>query len=192
MLGFKKTPNRPCSYSFCFSQANKDYATWKAKLIGNHYYEYDLDRYDKRTNKNYQTRQIIIKMDKKLKEHYYNLFYKPCKQINLEILNQLDDIGICIWYLDDGSVYYNGNNCHITLSVNGFTLEERDLIIKWFKEKYDLNFKKSQKAIRITSKKDCEKFMDIVEKYIPDCMSYKKLKNRIKRYYNEKQNIHNS
>jgi hypothetical protein len=169
-------------YSFSYSQSNREYAIWKAQLINLPYKIYERNRFDKRTNKTYYSCQIIFKLHKNIKKELYDIFYNSVKTVNLNILNSLTDQSVAVWYLDDGNVYYNGNTCHITLSVNGFIFEERNLIIDWFKEKYDLNFKHSQKAIRLTSKTECLKFMNIVEKYIPNCMEYKKLSKAINIY----------
>lgn len=171
-------------YTFAYSQSIKDYATWKADLSELPYSTYEENRFDKRTNKSYYRCQILLKVDKEIKHYYYNLFYSPKKEVSQEILDQLDDLGIAIWYLDDGNMYYNGNNCHVALAIDGFNEESKQRIINWFKIKYNLNFKRTQKAIRITSKRECELFMNIVEKYIPDCMKYKKLSEALKKYHN--------
>lgn len=174
------------SFSFSYCQKNKEFAEWKAKLIGLPYSSHDYKRFDKRTNKYYYNTLIHLTLDKATKEKIYNLFYKPKKEVSIDILHMLNDLAICIWYLDDGSIYYNSNNCHLVLSVDGFSDEGRSLIISFFKEKYNIEFKRHGKSIRITSKKECEKFMNIFGRYIPDCMSYKLLKNRILRYKLEK------
>lgn len=84
--------------------------------------------------------------------------------------------------MDDGNLYYNGNNCHLTLSVDGFNDESRNNIIKYFKVSYGINFKKIGKAIRVTSVKETKIFMGVVEKFIPKCMKRKTLSFQYKRY----------
>jgi hypothetical protein len=185
---YSKSKKRLYDYSFKFQQSKKEYAYWKASIIGLPFSINTYDRFDKRTNKTYTTYDCNLTLNNDIKEYYYNLFYKPKKEITLEILNQLTDLSICIWFLDDGNMYYNSNNCHISLAINGFEIEQRDLILKWFKNRYSLNFKHSQKAIRITSKSECIKFMNIVEQYIPECMKYKKLSEAINNYKIKKQN----
>ena len=58
------------------------------------------------------------------------------------------------------------------------------MIINWFKAKYNLNFKRINKAIRLTSKKQCELFMKIVEEYIHKELNYKILSNALINYKN--------
>ncbi len=175
----RKNGNNTFNYSLNWQQSNKDFAIWKAEQTNLSFSNKTYKRYDKRTKKEYEITNIHITLYKKIKEELYNLFYKPKKEVSLEILDQVTDKGFSIWFMDDGNTYYNGNNCHITLSIDGFNEDSKNLIIDFLNKKYKVNFKKSAKRIRITSRKDCDKIMNIIEKYIPDCMAYKKLSNAI-------------
>ena len=84
--------------------------------------------------------------------------------------------------MDDGNMYYNGNNCHLNLAVNGFNDESVENIILYFNNEYNINFKKTGKAIRVTSVRESKLFMDIVEKYIPKFMKRKTLNYQRKRH----------
>lgn len=178
----QKYKNRSCSYSFRFEQSIEAFTDWKAKMIGLPFSKSSRNRFDKRTGKTYHAYCIGVKMPKFDKERYHQMFYNEHKEVSQFVVSKLDPLAICVWYLDDGNVYYNGNNCHITLAVNGFNEDSRERIIKYFKDTYNLNFKHSSKAIRITSRRECEIFMSIVEQYIPECMQYKKLSIAIDRY----------
>lgn len=171
--------NKTYSIRWQHSLKQEEYAIWKAENSLDNYSVYRGSKFDKRTNKVYTFITCYSIVDDY--SYYRSLFYKDKKEVNQNVLNKLQPLGLAVWYLDDGNMYYNGNNCHITLSVNGFNENSKDLIISYFK-KYDLNFKKSQKAIRITSKKECEIFMNLVEKYIPNCMEYKKLSYQVNKY----------
>lgn len=170
------------NYCFRFCQSNKEYAKWKADLLGYECKYYDVHRLDKRTGKIYTNLTVHLKLSAKNKKELYEIFYTPKKSVTVEILNSLTDLGITLWYLDDGNMFYNGNNCHLTLSVNGFSEKEQLIIVDFFKKKYDIKFTKTKTCIRLTSMRECEKFMKIVEKYIPKCMEYKKLNNVILKY----------
>ena len=184
---YKKVKN---SYTFKFKQSIKEYALWKADLIGTDYRKYEYDNFDKRTNKSYYSYQIVIILPPEIKKYLHELFYKPEKEVTLEILNQLDDLAIALWYFDDGSIYYNGNNCHLVLATNGFTDNCRNLIIEFFKNKYDIVFKKCIRGeLRLTSIVECKKFMKIIDKNDPKCMEYKLLDNVIKKHIDKKNSI---
>lgn len=153
----------------------KPYAIWKAKECGLKFYTYRRDRFDTRTNKTYKSFSVHLAKQRAL-NNYRSLFYKDgIKFISDEILNRINRRGIAIWYCDDGNLTMNKENNHLTLSVNCFTELEKERIIKFFKDRYGLNFKPSQKAIRLGNKKEIIRFMKLFGKYIPNCMRYKKI-----------------
>lgn len=162
------------------SLKQEEYIRWKADRlkISN---LYPRNRIDKRTGKINSS----IQMRKGSKEFkpFYEAFYTPKKQISREILEELTPEAIAVWYCDDGNVYYNGNNCHITLCTNGFSDKSRITIMNWFRHTFGIKFKQTtQGAIRLTSIKECEKFMQLIEGYMPLCMRYKTLYECIKKY----------
>lgn len=179
----QKSKSRNCSYQLKFNQSIEEFALWKAEMLGIKYNYKTKKVFDIRTNKFYNRTDLWFPGSSKSIEYYYNLFYTPKKEVTLKVLTMLDDLALSIWYCDDGSMYYNGNNCHLTLSTNGFNDESRKIIIEWFRSKYNINFKATtQGAIRLTSIKNCKIFMNIVEKHLPECMLYKTLTNNIKKY----------
>lgn len=179
----QKFKNRPNSFGFKFTQANHQYAKWKAEMIGVHYSMNEYLRKDKRTNKISSQLLVNLTINKEVKREMYNLFYNPNKEVSMSILSEIDDVGLSVWYMDDGNMYYNGKTCHLTIATNSFSLSSIELIISWFRDKYDINFKMNKnKSIRLTSRKECEKFMIVVDKYIPECMEYKKLSYQIDKH----------
>ncbi len=125
---------------------------------------------------------------------YYTLFYsKGYKSINRDILNLLDDFGLLIWYLDDGS--YHKRDRNIRLHTNGFTFGEQLIIKEWFKEKYNVepSIYKNTDNKRYPNKgwyylyfkvRDSEKLLDLFRKFsVPDCMNYKLGKTNITLHY---------
>jgi superfamily II DNA or RNA helicase len=96
------------------------------------------------------------------------------KQITRKWLDELSPIGLAIWYCDDGSL----GRPSISMSTHCFTKKENELIIKYFKERWGINFKiskdKKKKLYSLYAlKEDSEKFLEIVSPYIPESMSYK-------------------
>lgn len=159
------------------------YALWKAENSLDNYSTYQRSRLDSRTGNTYHS--ITYYSTKDNYQEYRELFYGEEKQVSQIVLDRLEPLGIAVWFMDDGSMYYNGNNCHLILSVNGFNEESRDRIITYFSTKYGINFKKTVGgAIRITSKRECELFMNIVEEHIHEEMKYKTLSNTLLKYKN--------
>jgi len=176
----KLSKTNTCRISWEHSLKQENYALWKAKNSLINFSIYKRSRLDTRTNNIYNS--IICYSIKDNYKYYKELFYKNNKEITEEILNKLKPLAIAVWYMDDGNIYYNSNNCHLNLAVNSF--ENKQLIINWFKNNYDLNFKISGKSIRLTSKKECEKFMNIVEQYIHEDLKYKTLSKALLIYKN--------
>ena len=85
--------------------------------------------------------------------------------------------------MDDGNLYYNGNNCHLNLAVHSFN---SDIIIDYFKNKWELNFKKNGKSIRLTSVKEVKKFESYFSSFYHESMNYKKLEYAKKENKNKK------
>lgn len=66
-----------------------------------------------------------------------NIFYPDgVKEVNLDILDKLGDLGVAIWYMDDGSF---GKYRQFRLYTDSFTYKENQLISSWFLENYGLH-----------------------------------------------------
>lgn len=114
----------------------------------------------------------------------YNLFYINKKKSIKNILNLITDVSLAYWIMDDGSCHkYNsglGQKCQYDLATHGFTEEENDLLVSFFKEKFNLNSKKildkrcNKNFIRFDVESSV-KISSMIKKYIPKCMEYKLL-----------------
>lgn len=171
-----KLTGRSKSYKISWehSQQQKQYALWKAENSLDNYSIYERNRLDNRTNNIYHSIIVYSRKDDYLA--YRQLFYPyGIKEISNLILGMLTPLAIAVWFMDDGSLYYNGNICHLTLSVDGFNEQSKFNIINYFKDKYDINFKLHQKAIRLTSMREVQKFELNFAHLYHESMNYKKL-----------------
>lgn len=179
-----KLQGRSKTYSIgwehCLEQ--EEYALWKADNSLDNYSICKRSRLDNRTNNTYHS--IICYSTKDNYEYYRNLFYSETKEVSQEVLDMLEPLGITVWFMDDGSLYYNGNNCHLTLSVNGFNDESINRIILYFETKYNILFKKIGKAIRITSVRQVELFESYFKEFYHESMLYKTLQFNKQKYNN--------
>lgn len=100
------------------------------------------------------------------------------KKLDKKYISYLDEQGLAIWYMDDGSTY-------VSKSDRGFTVEfsthipKSDALelIELFKQKWDIQFylhkkKENQYNIRAYSN-NALKFIKLIEPFVPDCMAYK-------------------
>jgi hypothetical protein len=101
----------------------------------------------------------------------YRKMYYPCgiKTIVYENIKCLGDLGLAIWFMDDGykhSVSYG-------LSACGFTQEDLHILVKVLKENFDLKATVHAKGIIYISASSREKFKSIVYPYILPSLRYK-------------------
>ena len=178
LIGKNKTYR--ISWEHCLEQ--EDYALWKAFNSLDNYSVYKRNRLDTRTGSIYNSITCYSRKDNY--ELYRNLFYTESKEVSEEVLNKLEPLGIAVWFMDDGNLYYNGNNCHLTLSVNGFNEDSITRIITYFENKYNINFKRAGKAIRLTSVRQVELFESFFKQYYHISMSYKTLQYKKQKYDN--------
>lgn len=178
LIGKRKTYS--IRWEHCLNQ--KQYAIWKANNSLNNYSIYERSRMDTRTNKIYDS--ITCYSIKDNYEYYRDLFYNNnIKIINYKILSLLSPLAIAVWFMDDGNLYYNGNNCHLTLAVNCFTEKEIKIIIQYFKNTWDINFKMNKsKSIRLTSVYETIKFEKLFMEYYHESMIYKTLEFQKSKY----------
>lgn len=113
--------------------------------------------------------------------HFKEKFY-PRKNINIDLLKELNPLGLAIWYMDDGGLSQkkrNGNIIANDLMLNtGLSKDENQIIIDYFLEYWNIKFSqvKNNNCYRLRcGTKEARKFADIVKPYIKDikCMHYK-------------------
>ncbi|MBU4245796.1 MAG: hypothetical protein KKE71_02025 [Nanoarchaeota archaeon] len=162
------------------SSKQRDYLIWKDKILkifgcklkDKEYMNYKL-------NKKYP--QVIIKTSSlPLLSEYHKIFYfDRKKRITSEILDQINELGLAVWYLDDGHVTILENL--VNFSTDSFTYIEHTIIKDWFIKKWNVNPKICRrnntyyiKFNSTDSKKLLAIFKVIFEKYgVPNCVFYK-------------------
>lgn len=121
-----------------------------------------------------------------------NEFYDEngIKHVTQNILNKINERALMWWFCDDGS--YSGSlskNCEKyymrgTLHTQSFSLEENQLLQRWFKEKWDIQCsitkRPNNKFCLSFGPLQIEKLINIIKSYIPSaCMIYKVSKKLI-------------
>ena len=103
---------------------------------------------------------------------------------NREIFNFLDEKGLAIWFMDDGSILEDGSGARF--HTESFDKESCEFLVKGLKNKFDLdskvlNYSKNDKVYYyiVLSKKDYIKMCSLIAPYVHQDLSYK-IKN-----YNE-------
>lgn len=102
---------------------------------------------------------------------FYDLIYKKGKKrITEEFLNQLDDLGLAVWFMDDGTRDNPGSK----FCTYGFPKEDVELFRDWLMEKYSISssVQPSSNALRINAK-SIKTFSNIITPHLVDGMKYK-------------------
>jgi|SRR3989344_265422 len=109
--------------------------------------------------------------------YFRRLFYdkEGIKHVTKEILDQINPRSLSIWLCDDGS--YARKQKYIIFCTNSFTLEEHQLMKRWFEEKYNLSptigFKDKKYYYLRFKVDDTVKLVEIVRPFIIPSMKYK-------------------
>lgn len=100
------------------------------------------------------------------------------KKLSKKYLSYLDELGLAIWYMDDGSTYVSKKDRGFTVEFSTHIPEQDALeLIDLFNEKWGISFKLHKKKenqfnIRAYSS-NALKFIKLIEAFVPDCMAYK-------------------
>jgi len=101
---------------------------------------------------------------------YRTKFYPANKKVlDFGYLEDIEGLGLAIWYMDDGQV------CTSSYQINttGFLTEECNKLVDLLKRKFDLDFTVQKDNILYLRTSSIEKFEKLIIPSIPKCMTYK-------------------
>lgn len=168
--------NKNCNYLITHCEEQLPYLEYKINLMED-LFQRKPKKYKNKNGFQYSVGTIKHPIFGKLRELVY-----PDDKIKIgNWINEIDELGLSIWYLDDGS--YNkkyGGQC--SLSTDAYSLEENEIIKEFIEFKfnikssitkhYDKRYDKYRYRI-LFSKAEGEKLRNIVSKYTPECLKYK-------------------
>jgi len=121
-----------------------------------------------------------ISTNKNLNEIYYLLYINGKKRISENLLKYIDEVVICLWYLDDGWLSYDKTrkaNYKLGLSTHSFSKEENELLVNFFLNKYNIKFLIGKQGnnyfLNLNKKEEIIKFINLIKNHTPKCMYYK-------------------
>lgn len=116
---------------------------------------------------------------------FYNIFYKDNrKRLTYSLLKRISPEGIALWIMDDGYLDYkkSNNTRYMSICTDSYTLQEHELIIRMFKEAYDIECyiryhqrnKWAEPKPRITfNGKNAQKLVALIYEFVLPCFYYK-------------------
>lgn len=164
-----------------------DYLKWKAEKLhsifgGKPVNVYTYTSFNRQVGKTYTNHQLA-------KSHNYfrqmHRVMKPTgeKKYTRKWLDFLDDVGLAIWYMDDGAGTLcrnkQGRTSGCMTRISTYCSEEEALILrKWFEDKYNISPKfdvdrRSNKYSLRFNTTESKRFVEIVSPHIIPCMKYK-------------------
>src|SRR5215469_1343641 len=173
--------------------AQKAYLEYKAQLLGNLVrtgptYEAGVGTYSKTGTHRFSTlsRPEIAQIHRELYET------EGRKRITQSFLDQLDELALALWYLDDGglvtshsryqrhkdggiSVY---DSTRSTINTYGFTCEEAQMVCDWHKERWGIESriaKTSRGPVIWLTLAGTRRLHAIIASYVPQMMQHKLL-----------------
>jgi LAGLIDADG DNA endonuclease family len=165
-------------------EKQKDYVNYKIKLLSSYFEIKTFEKYiyDSRYNKKYK--QIGFYTNVKpilhnLRDKMYD--QNGIKRIRRKDLDDLNELGLTLWYLDDGCLSFKKKDGKIhgrqlIINTQNFNYNEHLIMKYWFKDRYgiDVKIQRDRDKYRLwMNGKNANKFLSIINTYIPECMYYK-------------------
>jgi len=181
----------------------REYLEWKNTFFNGNYCIREMKSHGKTRPYAY----LRTHVDPSLLPYYRLVYPNGKKTVTMELLDRLEQLGMAIWYCDDGTFHYRDNT--ITLSTNCFSYEEYKIIKKWFDRRWGINvniFRHKDSYVTNLSPQYTREFLMLIKPVFPPCpcMYYKLgylcidnwdkllLSNKNKRDYNKKYRKNNS
>lgn len=158
-----KTPIYTCTHG----KEQKDYAELKAQKLGASITE--RNRFDKRTEKIYESYYVWSKTNPYFLKIYDKLYKNKKKVITNEFLENFTDVSLAYLYMDDG--YTSQKTAFIC--TDAFDDDSIFVLIKFLEKKYSITFRKVRgNRIRLAFR-DRIRFCNLIEKHMMDNLKYK-------------------
>lgn len=172
------------SVSFGHSNKQKDYVEWKYLMLKNLVTKRGIkmeSQFDERYDKKYFSYGFYTFANSDV-EKIINKFYgENGKQVNIDILNNLSELSIAVWFMDDGysdKGKYGVSN--LVFCTESFSKESCENIIQWFKEKWNISSHLRERQLKngvgyrvVIKSESVDKLLDLIEPHLIPSMRYK-------------------
>jgi len=162
---------------FTHGEKQLDYLNYKKTILENQIYQNNaIGKSGYSDNKIYTCNTLCSNDYREI----YNKFYINGKKIiTKELLDELDEISLAFWFMDDGYYCKHENiTGYYELATHSFKENENILISNVLKEKFDIDSKlkfdkRCNKFYLVFKTKSTEKIAKLIFRYIPKSMQYK-------------------
>ena len=160
------------SIRFSHSDKQLSYLMWKRKFFNSD----DVRKIHKRLYKEGYVGYYFEFVNRKHKyETFFNFIQKhgyqnTTKKISLKYLNELDSLGLAVWWMDDGCLSIHKGNRYGKLCTHCFNYEEHILIKKYFNDRWgnsvDIKEEKHKYYFIKLNVTALKKFIQIIYKHV--------------------------
>jgi len=177
------------SFSIKHSGKAEEFLLWKYNILKSVASKNSLKKeeyYDERYDSWLETIRFYTHANSDIEEIIYQFYNSGKKKITSEILGNISDFGLAVWYMDDGKIGWNyqsrrrkswNSQPSIALCTDSFSLEECELMRDWFLSKYRIEcyikeVRRNQHRLKFGTEAT-SKFLKIVSPHIIPYMQYK-------------------
>lgn len=175
-----------CRFTMRHSHKQFDYFMWKVErlstILSNKHAHSSVPKFEDNSGR---SKILSLRFERNhpyLKVLYRFIYQNNRKTFSRKVLDRLTPEGLAVWFMDDGSLYNVFNKqyqsytkCQARLNTY-LSKEENEVIIKYFKEKWDVEWKneKEKNFYRLRcGTKEFRKFVEIIKPYMHKSMLYK-------------------
>lgn len=169
------------------SSKQVEYLLWKESILRAYIKFGKLinDKSSKDGRFEYNKKTSLVECTKDLVYLYEDFYALGKKRVTLKLLHRLTNLGIALWFMDDGSLIPHSfkedgsiRALKLRLHTCNFTYDEHLIIQKYFEERGILfNIIKDKKYYSLSTGKmeSIEKFVNIIRPFVclVECMNYK-------------------
>jgi len=172
------------SVGFVHGPSQKEYIEWKFRELNNispiNSLKLRINK-DKKRNKVYESYRFYTRANSCIESIIKIFYFSGKKEINREILDNMSDLSVAVWYMDDGYTDWgkrfrdNGIKAKEVYSfcTDSFSKESNNIIIDWFKAKYNIDSYLNSRNRIIIKNKSSDSLNKIINKHIIESMRYK-------------------
>jgi len=155
----------------------KNYCEWKASMFDSKIRRIEENGYSKKPAYGFQTKFF----------DFNNIFPKKKDVCPQWIIDNINEKGLAIWYMDDGTFFKNGNG--IKFFTNSFTEESVYRLIKRLKDFgiYGNLMKDKNKPIICLNNENTNIFIKLIAPYLHNSMEYKFICDNFLKYKEDQQ-----
>lgn len=172
--GTLSKPSGSCRFSVFHAKKHTGYIDYKSKLLGFLKNQITNDVRDKITPngteyKNHEMKKLWTECCIQLSKFRDLVYPNGKKRVSEEWLSYVDELGLAMWYMDDGSII--SDRCGY-IAVHKF-IKDYKIIVNWLEEKFQINTRLTTGKRLYFDSVAFDKLSKIIAAYVPECMKYK-------------------